>query len=86
MQNLADRLLHKITSELTNVVRNGDPQHSYPGCINLSFAYVEGKICSVNNLFVTGADLPTLSNDVLARVLNRRVLINGTERRCAVQW
>ena len=25
------------------VVRNGDPNNSYPGCINLSFSYVEGE-------------------------------------------
>lgn len=43
MKKLADRLLTKITGNLTNVVRNGDPEHSYPGCINLSFAYVEGE-------------------------------------------
>lgn len=28
---------------LSHVVRNGDPEHSYPGCVNLSFAYVEGE-------------------------------------------
>lgn len=30
-------------NNLTHVVRNGDPQHSYPGCVNLSFAFVEGE-------------------------------------------
>lgn len=25
------------------MVMNGDPEHHYPGCINLSFAYVEGE-------------------------------------------
>ena len=50
MQNLADRLINKITNELTDVVRNGDPQHSYPGCINLSFAYVEGNAHNFGSL------------------------------------
>ncbi|CAG2164543.1 unnamed protein product [Oppiella nova] len=32
---------HKIYGP--KVIRNGDPNHSYPGCVNLSFAYVEGE-------------------------------------------
>lgn len=43
MEKLSQRLLSKINSKLKNVVRNGDPKDSYPGCINLSFAYVEGN-------------------------------------------
>lgn len=30
-------------SNLTQVVRNGDPVAWYPGCVNLSFACVEGE-------------------------------------------
>jgi len=40
---LADRLISKITSELPEVIRNGDPEQNYPGCVNLSFAFVEGE-------------------------------------------
>ncbi|KAM9800288.1 cysteine desulfurase, mitochondrial [Syngnathus typhle] len=40
---LAKRLVQKITSQLPDVILNGHPQHRYPGCINLSFAYVEGE-------------------------------------------
>lgn len=40
---LSDHLIKKITSNLTHVVRNGDPVAWYPGCVNLSFAYVEGE-------------------------------------------
>ncbi|KAJ9115139.1 hypothetical protein QFC22_005469 [Naganishia vaughanmartiniae] len=39
---LAARLIDGITSQIDFVVRNGDPQ-GYPGCVNLSFAYVEGE-------------------------------------------
>lgn len=42
MKKLSNRLLDKINSSLTHVVRNGDPENTYPGCINLSFAFVEG--------------------------------------------
>ncbi|XP_018330773.2 probable cysteine desulfurase, mitochondrial, partial [Agrilus planipennis] len=40
---LAKRLLDQIFGKLTHVIRNGDPLESYPGCINLSFAFVEGE-------------------------------------------
>nr|KAF6423205.1 NFS1 cysteine desulfurase [Rousettus aegyptiacus] len=40
---LAERLIQKIMKNLPDVVMNGDPEHHYPGCINLSFAYVEGE-------------------------------------------
>lgn len=40
---LSDRLLNRISSKLSHVIRNGDPIETYSGCINLSFAYVEGE-------------------------------------------
>lgn len=40
---LADRLIKRITSELTHVIINGDPEKRYPGCVNISFSYVEGE-------------------------------------------
>lgn len=43
VSRLSDLLISLITSELTHVVRNGDPARGYPGCVNLSFASVEGE-------------------------------------------
>ncbi|KAK6623077.1 cysteine desulfurase [Polyplax serrata] len=43
MEFLSKRLIDKITGSLPCVVRNGDPNATYPGCVNLSFAYVEGE-------------------------------------------
>ncbi|VDN50308.1 unnamed protein product [Dracunculus medinensis] len=40
---LSLRLLNRINQNLQHVIRNGDSKNSYPGCINLSFAYVEGE-------------------------------------------
>jgi len=40
---LANRLIQKVMAGLPDVIMNGDPEHRYPGCINLSFAYVEGE-------------------------------------------
>ncbi|KAF8965204.1 cysteine desulfurase NFS1 [Flammula alnicola] len=42
IKELSDRLIQKINSEVEHVVRNGDP-NGYPGCVNLSFSYVEGE-------------------------------------------
>jgi len=43
IEKLSGRLLDSIFDKLSHVIRNGDPVHTYPGCINLSFAYVEGE-------------------------------------------
>ncbi|TST85777.1 Cysteine desulfurase, mitochondrial [Bagarius yarrelli] len=40
---LANRLVQKIMLAIPNVIMNGDPDHRYPGCINLSFSCVEGE-------------------------------------------
>ncbi|XP_019865056.1 cysteine desulfurase, mitochondrial [Aethina tumida] len=43
VEKLSKHLIDQITSKVTHVIRNGDPIHTYPGCVNLSFAYVEGE-------------------------------------------
>ncbi|VDP07235.1 unnamed protein product [Heligmosomoides polygyrus] len=40
---LSKMLIDGVQSQLGEIIRNGDPAHSYPGCVNLSFAYVEGE-------------------------------------------
>nr|CAH7713067.1 unnamed protein product [Callosobruchus chinensis] len=40
---LSKRLLDRIYGSLSHVIRNGDPEQTYAGCINLSFAFVEGE-------------------------------------------
>merc|ERR1740137_371225 len=40
---LSQRFISSITSRLSHIIINGDPEHSYPGCVNLSFAFVEGE-------------------------------------------
>ncbi|PIL24271.1 hypothetical protein GSI_14024 [Ganoderma sinense ZZ0214-1] len=42
IKELSDRLINGINSRVEHVVRNGDV-NGYPGCVNLSFAYVEGE-------------------------------------------
>lgn len=43
MQHLSTILIDRINAALPQVIRNGDPTETYPGCINLSFAFVEGE-------------------------------------------
>lgn len=43
MEQLSQLLIDMINKELPQVVRNGDPVQTYPGCVNLSFAFVEGE-------------------------------------------
>ncbi|KAH0583679.1 cysteine desulfurase [Termitomyces sp. 'cryptogamus'] len=42
IQALSQRLIQGINSQVEHVVRNGDV-NGYPGCVNLSFSYVEGE-------------------------------------------
>merc|ERR1719384_438622 len=43
IDRLSQRLISKVTEALPNVVFNGDPENTYAGCVNLSFAFVEGE-------------------------------------------
>jgi len=43
ISELAKRLIDRITGELTHVSINGDPDKRYPGCVNISFSFVEGE-------------------------------------------
>ncbi|RDL38983.1 Uncharacterized protein BP5553_03323 [Venustampulla echinocandica] len=42
IKKLSDRLLRGLLS-LEHTQQNGDPNHFYPGCVNVSFSYVEGE-------------------------------------------
>merc|ERR1711992_400760 len=43
ISRLSNKLKDMINSELESVVYNGDPENTYAGCVNLSFALVEGE-------------------------------------------
>jgi cysteine desulfurase len=43
IEHLSKMLIDGITSRVPHVTRNGDSTHGYPGCVNLSFAHVEGE-------------------------------------------
>lgn len=43
IRGLSERLIRGIMDRVPHVVRNGDPASTYPGCVNLSFSFVEGE-------------------------------------------
>ncbi|KAJ1666564.1 cysteine desulfurase [Coemansia sp. RSA 1646] len=43
ISRLADRLINGIQSRVSHVVRNGDANSMYQGCVNLSFSFIEGE-------------------------------------------
>jgi len=43
IDRLSQRLKDKLMKALPNVIFNGDPDNTYSGCVNLSFAFVEGE-------------------------------------------
>ncbi|VDM69894.1 unnamed protein product, partial [Strongylus vulgaris] len=43
IKRLSKMLIDGIQSKCSDIIRNADPEHAYPGCVNLSFAYVEGE-------------------------------------------
>ena len=43
VSRLSKKLTDGLSSRIPHIVRNGDATLSYPGCVNFSFAYVEGE-------------------------------------------
>jgi len=43
INDLSKRLLDGLKGSVPSIVRNGDPAKGYPGCVNISFSYVEGE-------------------------------------------
>jgi cysteine desulfurase len=58
---LADKFLKKVMDDVPDVFMNGDREQRWPGCINLSFAYIEGEsmIMAIKNLAVSSGSACT---------------------------
>jgi cysteine desulfurase len=61
ISHLSNRLQSGIEKDIPQVFRNGDPAHNYPGCLNYSFAYVEGEslLMSLKNVAVSSGSACT---------------------------
>merc|ERR1712238_382731 len=57
----SEKLLNGIMEKVPDVVRNGNPELNYPGCLNVSFAYVEGEslVMALKNLAVSSGSACT---------------------------
>jgi cysteine desulfurase len=58
---LRERLEQRITGALDYVHRNGDAEHCLPGCLNLSFSFVEGEslLMGINDIAVSSGSACT---------------------------
>jgi cysteine desulfurase len=58
---LSNKLQTAIEERIPEVARNGDPEHNYIGCLNYSFAYVEGEslLMSLKNVAVSSGSACT---------------------------
>jgi len=43
LKGLSDRLWAGLSEHITDIARNGDPEHCLPNILNVSFLYVEGE-------------------------------------------
>jgi cysteine desulfurase len=61
IEYLSEKLRKGIEENIPEVVRNGDPEHNYPGCLNYSFAYVEGEslLMALKNIAVSSGSACT---------------------------
>ena len=61
VSRLGTRLYKGITSQVDEVILNGDEEHRYPGNLNLSFAYVEGEsmLMAIKNIAVSSGSACT---------------------------
>lgn len=58
---LSDKFLHAVLDNVPDVFLNGNREQRWPGCINLSFAYIEGEsmIMAIKNLAVSSGSACT---------------------------
>lgn len=58
---LSEKLQQGIEGRIQHVQRNGDPEHNYNGCLNYSFAYVEGEslLMALKNIAVSSGSACT---------------------------
>lgn len=58
---LSKKLQRGIEDKIPEVIRNGDADHNYPGCLNYSFAYVEGEslLMALKNIAVSSGSACT---------------------------
>ncbi|GFH47969.1 hypothetical protein CTEN210_04445 [Chaetoceros tenuissimus] len=58
---LSNKLENGMKERIPDVIQNGDPEHRYVGCLNYSFAYVEGEslLMALKNIAVSSGSACT---------------------------
>ncbi len=58
---LSDKFMHAIVDSIPDVFINGDREQRWPGCLNISFAYIEGEsmIMAIKDLAVSSGSACT---------------------------
>ena len=61
IEYLSQKLRNGIEERIPQVTRNGDPEHNYAGCLNYSFAFVEGEslLMALKNIAVSSGSACT---------------------------
>ena len=61
VKRLSDKFMTEIVDRVPEIYLNGDREQRYPGCINLSFAYIEGEsmIMAIKDLAVSSGSACT---------------------------
>mmetsp|Transcript_932 Transcript_932/g.1953 ORF Transcript_932/g.1953 Transcript_932/m.1953 type:complete len:519 (+) Transcript_932:79-1635(+) len=61
IDHLSTKLKNGIEQRIPEVTQNGDPEHNYAGCLNYSFAYVEGEslLMALKNIAVSSGSACT---------------------------
>ena len=61
VKRLSDKFMSKIQSQAKEIYLNGDKDKRYPGCVNLSFSYIEGEsmILAIKDLAVSSGSACT---------------------------
>lgn len=64
IRHLSEKFLKAVSDNVPDVFLNGDREQRYPGCINLSFAYIEGEsmIMAIKRLAVSSGSACTSSS------------------------
>ena len=69
---LSDKLCKGLEERIPMITRNGHEEQRYPGCVNYSFAYVEGEslLMALKNVAVSSGSACTSSLSARSQVLN----------------
>jgi cysteine desulfurase len=84
---LRDRLWRGFQQRITEITRNGDPEHSLPNTLNVSFRYVEGEslMMAFNDIAVSSGSACTSASLEPSYVL-RAMGVGEDQAHCSIRF